>query len=144
MKVNGGYLISMIARIDDRLLTKMMTDVGITGFNNAQGRILYVLLNHNCIPIKDIAQKTGLAKTTLTSMLKRMEAQNLISYEMDPKDHRSQLISLTPFAKSHGNQYALISKEMNNIFYKGFTLEEVEQCEKYLERIYQNIKEANP
>lgn len=47
-------------------------------FNEAQGRILYVLWNEEGIAIIELSRKTGLAKTSLTSMLGRMENTNLI------------------------------------------------------------------
>ena len=41
--------------------------------NGAQGRILYVLWEHETLPISEIGKLISLAKATLTSMLDRME-----------------------------------------------------------------------
>lgn len=53
---------------------RLLTEAGVDEFNGAQGRILYVLWQENNLPIVELARKIGLAKTTFTSMLDRMES----------------------------------------------------------------------
>jgi len=72
-ETNGGFLISQIKQISGRIFEKLLSNAGVDAFNGAQGRILYVLWQEDNIPIAELSKKTGLAKTTLTSMLDRME-----------------------------------------------------------------------
>ena len=68
-----GLLITLTKQYQERILTSLLVKYGIDEFNGPQGRILYVLWNSNSISIQELAQRTGLANATLTSMLDRME-----------------------------------------------------------------------
>ena len=100
-----GMQITLIKQHLARLLDKMLTDQGIHEFNGPQGRILYVLWNHDLISIQELAKETGLANTTLTSMLDRMEQKQLIRRTPDSNDRRKHLIALTPKARSLEKEY---------------------------------------
>ena len=120
----------------------MLTDAGVDSFNGAQGRILYVLWQEDHIPIVELSRKTGLAKTTLTSMLDRMESSGLILRTVDKSDRRQIRISLTDQAHSLSNAYDRVSSDMNNIFYKDFSNEEIKAFEDTLLRVLKNLNES--
>lgn len=141
MKAEGGYLISQIKQVSGRIFEKMLTNAGIDEFNGAQGRILYVLWQNDNIPIVELSKKTGLAKTTLTSMLDRMEAANLVARTYDAKDRRQIRIVLTDEAKALSDKYEEVSKEMVDVYYDGFLEEEVALFENTLRRVLNNLQE---
>lgn len=140
-KTNGGFYISKIKQIQSRIFEKLLTEHGINEFNGAQGRILFVLWSSDDIPIKELSEKTGLAKTTLTSMLDRLEAQGHIKRSAAPNDRRTVNIRLTEKAKHLRKSYEDVSEEMNEIFYKGFTDDEIQHFENYLGKILENLTE---
>ena len=78
MKNNGGYLINQIQKISSRKFNELLKEKNIDEFNGSQGVILYSLWNNKELTIKEIGKITGLAKTSLTSMLDRMEEKGLI------------------------------------------------------------------
>ena len=84
---------------------------------------------------------TGLALTTLTSMLDRMEAASLIRRDRGDKDRRKILIYLTDEAKSLEKDYQEVTEEISNIYYKGFSKDEIAQLEEYLRRVLANVEE---
>ena len=86
VETKGGVLISQIKQIQGRIFGKLLTEAGVDEFNGAQGRILYVLWQQENLPIVELSRRTGLAKTTLTSMLDRMEGLGHITRCFDPKD----------------------------------------------------------
>ena len=100
MKIEIGNLVSQIKRISDRIFERILSEKKIDAFNGAQGRILYVLWQEEHIPLKNIADRTGLAATTLTSMIDRMEDAGLVSRIPDKSDRRKTLLSLTSKARS--------------------------------------------
>ena len=73
MKTNGGFLVTKIKQLGDRIFERILAEKNIDAFNGAQGRILYVLWQEDGVPIKIISEKSGLAITSLTTMLERME-----------------------------------------------------------------------
>lgn len=136
----GGFLISQIKQISGRIFEKILSEKNIEEFNGAQGRILYVLWQEDSIAIKELSNKTGLALTTLTSMLDRMEKMDLIKRTFDKTDRRKILIILTEKAISLKDVYYEVSEKMSEIFYNKFSKEEINQFEDYLDRILINLK----
>lgn len=144
MRTNGGFQISKIKQLGDRVFEKILTAQGIEAFNGAQGRILYVLWQEDGVPIKTIAERCGLAITSLTTMLERMEKTGLIIRQQDSGDKRKTLIFLTDKAKALKEDYDAISDRMSAVFYQGFTEEEIRNFEERLERIRLNLEGWQP
>ena len=140
MDTKGGYLISRIKQTGTRIFDRMLAASGIDAFNGAQGRILYVLWQHENISISSLSAQTSLANTTLTSMLDRMESSGLIVRNPDPQDRRTKLIALTDKAKTLQGDYQRISEQMNERYYAGFTEPEIRQFESYLQRVLTNLE----
>ncbi|MBQ2140302.1 MAG: MarR family transcriptional regulator, partial [Acidaminococcaceae bacterium] len=109
-------------------------------FNGAQGRILYALWQEDGVPIKTVSEKCGLAITSLTTMLERMEKSGLIRREQDQQDKRKTLLYLTEKAHKLKVDYDDVSAGMGRIYYKGFSENEIVQFESYLERIQKNLE----
>ena len=144
MQTNGGFQVSKIKQLGDRVFEKILTAQGIEAFNGAQGRILYVLWQEDGVPIKTIAERCGLAITSLTTMLERMEKSGLIIRQQDSGDKRKTLIFLTDKAKALKEDYDAVSDRMSAIFYQGFTEEEIRNFEEHLERIRLNLEGWQP
>ena len=141
MKNTGGFLITRIKQVGGRAFERILSQKKIDVFNGAQGRILYVLWQDDGIPISELSRQTGLATTTLTSMLDRMETADLIYRDRGDKDRRKIRIFLTEKAKGLEEDYNAVSEEMSSIYYKGFSDQEIEQMESYLERVLKNVEE---
>ena len=141
MRNTGGFLITRIKQVGGRVFDRILSQKKIAVFNGAQGRILYVLWQDDGIPISELSRQTGLATTTLTSMLDRMETADLIYRDRGDKDRRKIRIFLTEKAKGLEEDYNAVSEEMSSIYYKGFSDQEIEQMESYLERVLKNVEE---
>ena len=141
MKPQGGFLITRIKQVGGRIFEHILAQKNIDAFNGSQGRILYVLWQQDGIPISELSRETGLATTTLTSMLDRMEAANLIYRDRGDKDRRKILIFLTEEAKELEQEYNAVTEEISKIYYKGFSEEEITQFENYLLRVLENVEE---
>lgn len=143
MEIKGGNLVSQIKRLSGRILAQILAEKNIDAFNGAQGHILYVLWQQDGISLRELADKTGLAATTLTSMVDRMEKAGLVCRVPDKNDRRKTLLALTEKAKSLEKDYMLVSDKMSDIFYEGFSRDEIRQCEAMLARILENMKKYN-
>ena len=140
MRINGGFQVSKIKQLGDRIFEKILAERGVEAFNGAQGRILYVLFQEDGVPIKTVSEKCGLAITSLTTMLERMEKSGLILRRQDAADKRKTLLFLTDKARDLENDYVAVSEVMGDIYYQGFTEEEVRAAEEYLDRIRLNLE----
>ncbi len=144
MRINGGFQVSKIKQLGDRIFEKILAKRGIEAFNGAQGRILYVLFQEDGVPIKTVSEKCGLAITSLTTMLERMEKGGLILRRQDSADKRKTLLFLTDKARNLEQDYIVVSEEMGDIYYQGFTADEVKAAEEYLNRIRLNLEGWQP
>ncbi len=137
----GGFLISQIKQIQGRIFERLLKANDIEDFNGAQGRILFILWQEDNLPIYQLSQRTSLAKTTLTSMLDRLEKQGYLRRIPDPQDRRQIRIALTERARAMNERYQKVSAEMSEIFYSGFDQEEILQFEDTLRKILENLKQ---
>jgi len=138
-KTSGGFLIAKIKQIQSRVFGRCLLRHGIDQFNGAQGRILFVLWNDGDITISELAKKTGLAKTTLTSMLDRLEESGYVRRVSDRQDRRRIHIKLADAATGLRSTYHRVSNRMIAVFYAGFSKKEIIDCEQYLQRILSNL-----
>ena len=136
----GGSLISKIKQISERLFDKKLRERGIADLNNAQGRILFNLWQEDGIPISELVKRTSLKKTTLTSMLQRLESSGYLIREGDGEDKRQTIISLTEKGQAVRKIYGDVSLEMLTLYYKGHTKEEIIAFETMLEEILFNLE----
>ena len=139
IKTNGGFLISQIKAVQGRVFEKLLVNSGIEEFNGAQGRILYVLWQEDNLPIVELSRRTGLAKTTLTSMLDRLEERGFLSRVNDKENRRQIRIVLSGKAKSLEGKYNEVSDEMSEMFYRKFSDDEIRDFEAKLNRILENL-----
>lgn len=135
----GGFLITQVKQIQGRIFDALLHEAGIEEFNGAQGRILYVLWQEDDLSISEVARRTGLAKTTLTSMLDRMEERGFLERAADRQDRRQLRIVLTPKARALNDRYNKVSDEMSQIFYENFSDDEINTFENLLEKVLANL-----
>ena len=100
-----------------------------------------MLWQEDGISIRSLSTKCGLAITSLTTMLKRMENQGLISRVQSETDKRKTLLFLTEKAHALKGEYDSVSDEMGSIYYKDFSEEEITRFEECLDRIRKNLEE---
>ena len=142
MKSNSGFYISRIKQINTRLLNKLLAQKNITAFNGEQGRILHVLWENDGISNQELSKKSGLAMSSLTTMLERMEEKKLLIRKDCPKDKRRCLLFLTEHANSLKKEYDEISEKMTRLFFEGISEVERLAFEKTLENVLHNLEKA--
>ena len=142
-KMKGGYLVHHVGLLNGRTYQKILKKQPSAQFRSEQSKILSSLWNYEneCMTFTDLSQKTGLAINTLTSMIKKLEEQGLLSLEACKIDKRKRYVSLTELGKAQKEIGDEVSYELGEQFYKGFSTQEIFEFESYLERIIQNLKE---
>ena len=132
-----------IRLLNGRIFQKLLRQDPDSLYRREQGKILAVLWNSKtgCATATDIALATGLANNTLTTMIKKLEEQNLVIISPCGIDKRKKYVKLTEQGLSQKEVGRRVSQKLDAIFYKGFTEEEVRQFEVFQERILANLKE---
>ena len=135
----GGFLISKIKQISERVFNKKLRDYDINDLNGAQGRIIFSLWQNDNISISELARHTALGKTTLTSMLDRLERSGYIVRKVDEGDKRRTLVALTEKSKSLEGSHEAVSREMTSLFYEGLSEKQIDEFEGLLKHILSNL-----
>ena len=120
METKGGFYITQIKQLQDRIFEKLLAENEIE-ISGGQGRILFVLWKNNPLTISEISQKTSLAKNTVSIVVDGMVNKGILERTINPENRRQTLISLTEYAKSIRENYERVSQQMNTLFYQGFS-----------------------
>ena len=87
------FAVYSTAHAFNRFYKPLLDKLGLT---YPQYLVMMVLWERDGIPVKDIGEKLFLDSGTLTPLLKRMEAGDLIKRTRSTEDERQVLIALTP------------------------------------------------
>ena len=138
METKGGFYISQIKQLQDRIFERMLSENGIE-ISGGQGRILFVLWKKDHLTISEISEQTSLAKNTVSVVVDGMVRKGIVERETNPSNRRQTIISLTDYAQSMREQYETVSRQMNQLFYQGFSEQEQKEFESFLARILKTL-----
>ena len=141
-KTKGGTLLSQVHQVCARVWNKILRENNMADLEGARGRVIFALWGKDEVPIKTLCEKTSLDKSTLTGIIDRLERDGYIERKPSLTDKRSTLITLTGKEQEFSSHVQKVSNQMNKIFYKGFSDEEITQFDSMLQRILDNCKEA--
>ena len=141
-KMLGGYQSLQIRLLNGRIFQKLLSKEPDDQYRSEQGKILTVLWQKEDgrATATDIALASGLANNTLTSMIKKLVDQGLVTIEQSDQDKRKKFVVLTELGWAQKAIGDRVSKELGEIFYQGFSNQEIREFEAYQERIITNLK----
>ncbi len=140
METRGGFYITQIKQLQDRIFERLLLENGIE-ISGGQGRILFVLWKADHLTISEISEKTSLAKNTVSVVIDGMVNKGIVERQINARNRRQAIVSLTEYAKSLQDRYEVVSQQMNALFYHGFSEKEQKQFEQYLARILETLTE---
>lgn len=136
----GAFLIAQMHQISGRIFSRMLKEFSIHKITPAQGRILFALWEKDDVPIQELARKTSLKKSTLTTMLDALEGSGHIMRLPSGSDRRKIHIRLTARDNELRDAYRRVSKRMTELCYAGFTEDGIDAFEDALKKILENLK----
>lgn len=141
-KMLGGYQALQIRLLNGRIFQKLLSKELDAQYRSEQGKILTVLWQKEDgrATATDIALASGLANNTLTSMIKKLVDQGLVTIEQSDQDKRKKFVLLTKLGWAQKEIGDRVSEELGEIFYQGFSDQEILEFESYQERIISNLK----
>lgn len=130
MENNTMYTKKVFDNVADRKLSK------------GQPKILEYLYENDSAVQKDIAKSCFIEQATVTSILARMEKNELIIRKVDPDNRRFQFVYLTEKGKVEAKFVIESFAKLENNALKDFTDEEKMQFVNFLNRVNKNLKEC--
>ena len=91
------FAVYSTAHAFNRFYKPLLDKLGLT---YPQYLVMMVLWERDGVPVKDIGEKLFLDSGTLTPLLKRMEAADLVKRTRSTEDERQVLIALTPHGQA--------------------------------------------
>ena len=90
-----GFLLAKAAQRWNELLQERFTAAGFADVRPSYGSILVPLFEQDGLRMTELAERSRLTKQTMTTMVRLLERDGLVSRYADPPDGRASLVSLT-------------------------------------------------
>jgi DNA-binding MarR family transcriptional regulator len=94
-----GFLLAKASQRWNELLYVRFVERGYAEVRPAYGSILLPLFEEDGLRIGELGRRARLAKQTMTTMVRLLERNGLVSLEPDPGDGRAMRVYLTPRAR---------------------------------------------
>ena len=105
-----------------------------------QLHLLEYIVSHPECSQKDIADRFALSKATVTKSVKRMLKNGIITRVTNPEDERKFMLKATEKGEELEASFINVFKRVDELAFKNFSEEEIEQFNGYLERIMENLE----
>ena len=113
------------------------------GMFNGHPFILFLVRQQPGITPAEIARRMDITPASATVSLKRMEAAGLLQRQADKKDRRVQHLTLTPAGEALDDRCRAGKDFAAAATFRGFTAEEMATLDSLLDRMMQNLEEAD-
>ena len=77
METKGGFYITQIKQLQDRIFEKLLIENGIE-ISSGQGRILFILWIKDHLTVSEISRQTSLAKNTVSIVIDGIVQKGLL------------------------------------------------------------------
>jgi len=132
------FPIYAVSRLITQEYQPLLEKLGIT---YPQYLVLLVLWETDNIPVSEITRRLILNTNTVTPVLKRMEAQGMITRQRSQADERKVIITLTPKGKQLQIEAALIpGKLVECLLSDNVNGEDLKKLKEQLDKIIQNLE----
>jgi DNA-binding MarR family transcriptional regulator len=95
-----GYLLAVASRRWNELLERRFAEAGYPEVRASYGALLIPLFEEDGMRMGELARRARLSKQTVTTMVRLLERDRLLSRRTDPDDARATRLFLTTRAKS--------------------------------------------
>ena len=135
-------LLVLIARVRDRFqryLLREFKNKGIEELSPSHGDILFVLASRKKVTMRDLARHIDRDKSTLTSLVNKLESGGYVKRTKDKSDSRITYIEATADARRVKTAMFSISRKLLRETYKNFNETEKRQLITLLDKLLHSI-----
>ncbi|HPA71012.1 MAG TPA: MarR family transcriptional regulator [Spirochaetota bacterium] len=144
MEVNQTNYIYIVSRIRERLIALLeggLAEKHITDFFTSDGYVLFILDRHGPLSLKELALHAVKDKSTVSSVVKRLEKNGYVVKERAGDDARTVTIRLTAKAKKIKPLIWEISSEVNSKMFRGLGEDDRKKLFQLTGKVFGNIHE---
>jgi MarR family transcriptional regulator, organic hydroperoxide resistance regulator len=96
---NVGFLLAKASQRWNELLRERFVEAGFPEVRPSYGSLLLPLWEEDGLRMGELARRARLSKQTITTMVRLLERDGLVSREQDPADARASVVRLTARAR---------------------------------------------
>jgi DNA-binding MarR family transcriptional regulator len=138
MEYQMGFLLSRATWAMNNAVNRMVRENGHADISVAYFAVLQALWESDGLSITDLGEKAQLEKSTMTSLIDRMEAAGLVRREDHPTDRRAYQICLTPRGKELEEKLDEVVARAYRHLTRGIAEEDLQKAIKICKRLIQN------
>jgi MarR family transcriptional regulator, transcriptional regulator for hemolysin len=133
-----GFIVNRTARAFVKALDSELHDrVGITV---GQWKVIVMLVKHNGLTQKEIADKLGLEGPTLIPIIDKMEKEELVVRKVDPSDRRNNRIYRTEKADALWDRMMQCASKVRQVSVKEISEADLNNMRAALDKIWHNLR----
>jgi DNA-binding MarR family transcriptional regulator len=138
MEYQVGFLLSRATWAMNNAVNRMVRENGHADISVAYFAVLQALWESDGLSITDLGEKAQLEKSTMTSLIDRMESAGLVRREDHPTDRRAYQICLTPRGKEVEKKLDEVVARAYRHLTRGIAEEDLQKAIKVCKRLIQN------
>jgi DNA-binding MarR family transcriptional regulator len=131
------FQLAKASQAGTRFWTKRVVGSGVTA---VQAMVMNFLYDEDQITAAELGKRTMLDSATLTGVLDRMEASDLLERRQHPDDRRAVLVCLTPDGRIKASDLRLLAMEANREFLDELSDAETSMLRSLLLRLRKNAE----
>ena len=135
-----GFLLSRATWAMNNSVNRMLRENGLPDISVAYFAVLKALWENEGMSITDLGEKAQLEKSTMTSLIDRMEGAGLLRREDHPTDRRAYRICLTPRGRELEEKLDQVAERAYEHLTRGIAREDLEAATKVCKRLIQNAQ----
>lgn len=133
----GRAYLNYVVLLQELLETEGLADRVRPGM----GHLLFALFAEDGLTLSGLTARTGLALSSVSEMVQRMEQAGLLKRERDSEDKRAVRVSLTGAGRRLEPRVRALVARLRGVLEDGFTAAEARQLRAGLSRVVHNLHE---
>ena len=138
MEYQVGFLLSRATWAMNNAVNRMLRENNHADISVAYFAVLQALWENDRMSITDLGEKAQLEKSTMTSLIDRMEAAGLVRREDHPTDRRAYQICLTLRGKELEEKLDEVVARAYRRLTRGIAEEDLQKAIRICKRLIQN------
>ncbi|WP_322963892.1 MarR family winged helix-turn-helix transcriptional regulator [Sphingomonas fuzhouensis] len=131
------FLINRLASRYNATIEPRLRDIGLDIPN---WRVLMILGEHAPRGVRDIAEAAVIPLSTMTRIVQRMAAADLVTLTPSPEDARVTMVALTPIGESKLTEARQATSPVYQQVIKGLSARDFDRLLALLDRVYRNLE----
>ena len=133
-----GFLLSRATWAMNNSVNRMLRENGLADISVAYFAVLHALWEMDGLSISDLGERVQLEKSTMTSLIDRMEAADLVRRDDHPTDRRAYRIRITARGRDLEEKLDEVVTEAYNRLTRGVSEKDLQTAIEVLKSIMNN------